>query len=222
MKRALSAAAMMAMVALLVPLMATARKNEANPNLTIEATPGVQVWPRQVTISGTLKGPDNASKTVELGENPFPLSGGFKPVGTTTTDDKGDYSFQVVPQEHTNYRTRVTDVQPAEISGAVTVRSRMKVTRRVSDRTPPDGGTITFSGRVGPAHEGMDVLIQRRRRNGSWRTMTTAPLGAEQSDGTSLYSTELEINRDGVWRAKVLSDADHLGNKSHRVRIDAI
>lgn len=221
MKRALSAAvAVLAVGALLAPLAAPAKKNNANPALTIEAQPGVQVWPRQVTISGTLRGPDNAGKMIELGENPFPLTGGFKSVGTTTTDDKGDYSFQVTPQEHTNYRTRATEAQPPEVSGAVTVRSRMKITRRVSDRTPPDGGTITFSGRVGPAHEGNDVLIQRRRPSGTWKTMTSTPLGAAQSDGTSLYSTEVEINRDGAWRARIRSDADHFGNKSRRVRFD--
>ncbi len=221
MKRVLSAAvAVLAVGALLAPLAATARKNNSNPNLTIEASPGVQVWPRQVTISGTLHGPDNAGKTIELGENPFPLTGGFKSLGTTTTNDKGEYSFQVTPQEHTNYRARATDVQPPEVSGAVTVHSRMKITRRVSDRTPPDGGTITFSGRVGPAHEGNDVLIQRRRASGTWKTMTSTPLGVAQSDGTSLYSTEVEVSRDGVWRARVRADEDHFGNKSRRVRIN--
>jgi hypothetical protein len=196
------------------------RPGHQNPDLTIEAEPNVQLWPRQVTISGTLRGQDNAGKAIELGGNPHPFTGAFTSLETTTTDAEGDYSFQVTPDEHTSYRTRATDVSPREVSASEIVRSRMKITRRVSDRTPPDGGTITFSGRVGPAHEGMHVLIQRRRPSGTWRTMTTTPLGEALSDGTSEYSTEIEMNRDGVWRARIRADADHFGNKSRRVRIN--
>ena len=215
--------ATVATAALIVPLVATAdhRPGHKNPALTIEADPNVQVWPRLVTISGTLRGPDNANKTIELDANTYPFSGGFTSVGTTTTNDQGDYSFQQVKQQnHTTYRTRATDVQPRETSAEEIVRMRMKITRRVSDRTPPDGGTITFSGRVGPAHPGMNVLIQRRRPSGTWRTMTAAPLGQQLTDGTSAYSTEIEMNRDGTWRARVRADADHFGNTSRRVRID--
>lgn len=221
MRRALSALiAIAATGALLAPLVATAKKNEANPDLSIKAEPTVQVWPRQVTISGKLRGPDHAGKTIELGENPFPPTGGFSSVGTTTTDDQGDYSFQVMPQEHTQYRTRTTDVQPQEVSEAIPVYSRMKITRSVSDKTPPDNSTITFSGRVGPAHPGEHVLLQRRRPSGTWKTMTSTPLGPPQPDSTSIYSEEVQINRTGVWRARIKADEDHFGNKSRRVRIE--
>src|SRR5688500_15727303 len=104
MRRILSmTAAVVASVALLVPLVATAdhRPGHQNPDLRIEADPNVQVWPRQVTISGTLRGADNAGKTIELGANEHPFTGGFESVGTTTTDAEGDYSFQVMPTQHT-------------------------------------------------------------------------------------------------------------------------
>jgi hypothetical protein len=218
-----AAAAAVATAALIVPLVATAdhRPGHKNTALTIEADPNVQVWPRTVTVSGTLRGPDNAGKTIELDANTYPFTGGFTSVGTTTTNSQGDYSFPAVKlSNHTTYRARATNVQPRETSAEEIVRSRMKITRRVSDRTPPDGGTITFSGRVGPAHQGMNVLIQRRRPSGTWRTMTTAPLGPALSDGTSAYSAEIEMNRDGRWRARVRADADHFGNKSRRVRIN--
>ena len=222
MKRALSALiAVVATGALLAPLVATAKKNDANPDLTITAEPDVQIWPRQVTISGKLHGSDHAGKTIELEENTYPLTtGGFRSVGTTTTDAQGDYSFQVMPQEHTLYRSTTNGLQPAKVSGAITVRSRMKITRSVSDKTPPDNSTITFSGRVGPAHPGQHVLLQRRRPSGSWKTMTSTPLGPAQPDSTSIYSEEVQINRTGVWRARIKADEDHLGNKSHRVRIE--
>jgi hypothetical protein len=225
MKKALSAtAAVAASVALLAPLVATAdhragHKDTTNANLSIGADPLVQTWPRQVEISGRLQVQDNAAKTIELQANPHPFPGPFKEVATTQTNSQGEYTFMHRPDEHTNYRV-VADLNPDETSGEVTVRSRMKVTRRVSDRTPIDGQTITFSGRVGPAHEGTHVLIQRRRPSGTWKTMTSTPLGEAQADNTSLYSAELDMTRDGVWRARVRGDEDHRGNKSRRIRIN--
>ena len=225
MKRALFAtAAVAASVALLVPLVATAdhrpgHKDTTNPNLSIAADPLVQVWPRQVTISGRLSVPDNAGKTIELHANPHPFPGPFDQVATTTTDAQGDYSFRTRPDEHTVYRVRA-DLNPDETSGEVTVRSRMKVTRRVSDRTPADGQTITFFGRVGPAHEGIEVLIQRRRATGTWKTMTTTPAGEADANNHSPYSVDLEANKDGMWRARVRGDENHRGNRSRGIRID--
>ncbi len=221
MKRALSAAvAMTALAALIGPLGApAAKKDTSNPNLTIEVDPTIQTWPRQVTITGRLQSKDRANKTITVQANPHPFSGPFKPVGTTTTDANGDYTLRVKPDEHTNYRA-VADVTPRETSGEILVKSRMKITRRVDDRTPVDGQTITFSGRVGPAHEGQHVFLQRRRPSGSWKTITSTPLGPEQADETSIYSEEIVANRDGRWRAKVKADENHRGNKSRSVFID--
>jgi len=223
MKRALSAAAAITALAALTAVASADHRpghpDNTNPNLSIAADPLIQVWPRQVEISGRLQVQDNAGKTIELQANPHPFTGAFKEIDTTTTNSQGQYTFMTRPEEHTNYRT-VADLNPDETSGEITVRSRMKVTRRVNNRTPSAGDTITFFGRVGPAHEGMDVLIQRRRPSGTWKTITTTQLGEEQADNTSLYSTELEINRDGRWRAKVRSDEDHRGNKSRSVFIN--
>jgi hypothetical protein len=224
MKRALSAAAAMtALAALTVPLVATAdhrpgHQDTTNPDLTIAADPLVQRWPRQVEISGELRVQDDANKSIELQANPHPFTGSFKEVATTTTNSQGEYTFMTRPDEHTNYRV-VADLNPDETSGEVTVRSRMKLTRRVSDRTPPDGGTIVFGGRLGPAHEDYEVLIQRRRPSGTWKTMTTTQAGPPTDTNHSIYRTELEINRTGAWRAKVRADEDHLGTNSRRIRI---
>src|SRR5688572_26616019 len=225
MNRALSvAAATTALAALTVPLVATAdhrpgHGNNANPDLTIAADPLVQRWPRQVTISGDLRVQDDANKTIELQANPHPFPGPFDTIATTTTNEDGEYTFRTRPDEHTVYRVRA-DLNPDEVSGEVTVRSRMKITRRVSDRTPLDGETITFSGRVGPAHPGMDVLIQRRRASGTWKTVTTTPLGQADERNHSAYSEDIEMNRDGRWRARIRGDENHRGNKSRSIRIN--
>ena len=58
MKRALSATvAVVATAALITPLVATAKKDNTNPDLTIEIDPTIQTWPRQVAVTGRLQGP---------------------------------------------------------------------------------------------------------------------------------------------------------------------
>lgn len=223
MKRALSAAAAITALAALTTVASAdhraGHQDATNPNLTIAGDPLIQVWPRQVQISGRLTVQDNANKTIELQANPHPFQGAFKEVATTTTNSQGEYTFTTRPEEHTNYRT-VADLNPDETSGEITVKSRMKITRRVDDRTPVDGQTITFSGRVGPAHEGEHVLLQRRRPSGTWKTMTTTPLGPEQADDTSIYSEEVVAKRDGRWRARIKADENHRGNRSRSIRIN--
>ena len=194
-----------------------------NPDLSIAADPDIVPFGKTTTISGRLRVQDNAAKTIELGENPYPFTGNqqFKPVSTTTTDANGDYSFQVAPELHTNYRVRTRDVDPAEVSAPALVRVKMRITRRVSDRTPSRGEEVTFSGKVRPAHDGLSVLIQRRRPSGSWRTLQTAVLApGPATEDSSVYSTQVTINRDGVWRARIKADEHHLGNRSRRIRLN--
>jgi len=232
MRRALLATACaIAAAALLVP-MATAdhrpghkdqQPTGPNPDLTISADPNVIAFGKTTTISGRLRGQDNANKTIELGENPFPFRDNdrFKPVGTATTDANGDYSFQVTPELNTNYRVRTTDAATEEVSAPAFVRVRMRISRSVDDRTPDAGDTVTFSGKVVPAHDELNVLLQRRRPSGTWRTLAQVGLDpGPAGEDSSAYTHAIEINRDGVWRARIKRDADHLGNKSRRVRID--
>jgi hypothetical protein len=229
MKRALLAAvAVVATIALLSPLGATAdhrpghKDTAPNPDLTINADPDPVRFGKSTTISGRLRGQDNASKTIELEANPYPFDGSgnqFKSAGTTTTDANGDYSFTVTPELNTIYHVRA-QIDPEQVSADEFVGVRVRVFRAVSDRTPSRGETVTFSGKVFPDHDGDTVFIQRRRPSGTWKTMATTTLQDVAGKDESSYSHDIEISRDGVWRARVKRDEDHLGNKSRRVRID--
>lgn len=223
-----AAGAAAVMAALLVPLIATAdhrpghEQDGRNPNLSIASEPNPVLWGRPTTISGKLRGTDNTGKTIELEENPYPFSGQFKRVATTTTDAQGDYSFRALPGEHTHYRTVARLMpEPEETSGEESVLVRMRINRRVDDRTPARGQVVTFSGRVAPEHDGNTVLIQRRRPTGTWRTVATTTLENVPGDpNNSMYERGLAIFRDGVFRARIRADEDHLGNRSRRVRLD--
>lgn len=227
-----SCAAVAAGLALGVPFVATADHKPGhdkgppgggNQELTIFVEPNPVLWGRSATINGRLRGQDNAGKTIELQENPHPYPGPFKPVATATTNDRGDYSFRVRPAEHTKYRAVAKLAGAADVtSGEVLALVRMRVTRRVDDRTPRRGQAVTFSGTVKPEHDGRTVYLQRRRADGTWRTRARAKLAdaGPTNPNVSVYSRSLRIYRDGVWRARVRADANHLGNKSGRVRLD--
>ena len=225
MNRALLAtAAIVVTAALIAPLGMAAKppdKNPNNPNLSIQADPNPVRIGKTVTISGKLRGSDNSGKSIELQSDEFPFNGKFKPEGAAaTTDANGDYSFQVTPDRHTQYRSVAElNPNPDETSQALTVRVRMRITRLVDDTTPARGQTVTFSGVVTPEHDGLTVFIQRRRPTGTWKTMATSTLQQAPGDESS-YSQDVEIRRDGVWRTKVKADADHLGNHSRRIRLD--
>jgi hypothetical protein len=208
-----------------MPMIATAdhKPGHGNPgpnvgDPTISATPNPVVWGRSVRIAGRLKGGDNAGKTIELQHDPHPFGTTYEKVATTVTSADGVYAFSVLPDRNTNYRA-VAKLDPEQFSPNLQVGVRMRVTRQVSDTTPNAGQVVTFTGRVRPAHDGRTVYIQRRRSDGSWRTKATAVL-TDGGDVDSVYSQELRISRDGVYRVLVRTHDDHLGNRSRRVRLD--
>ena len=223
--KALAAATALAMTA---PLVATADHKPGHPakpppgtgNLSIAAAPNPVLFGRAVTISGRLRGGDNAGKTIVLQHDPYPYATEYnpRPVETTTTNADGDYTFTVTPEVNTNYRT-VARVDPEARSDNQTVGVKMRITRTVSDATPRRGQVVTFTGTVKPAHDGRTVYIQRRRSDGTWRTVATDRLDAAPGD-VSTYERDLRINRDGTFRVKVNTHADHIGNKTRRIRLD--
>jgi hypothetical protein len=97
----------------------------------------------------------------------------------------------------------------------VDVPVRLRVRIHVSDHTPSKRQRVRFSGTAGPAHDGAPVRVQRRRANGSWRTVAR-DAGTE----VSRYSRRVRIYRTGTYRVRVLSgDTDHLRGTSHKRKL---
>lgn len=82
---------------------------------------------------------------------------------------------------------------------------------KLSDTTPSKGARVRFYGSVRPAIDGR-VLIQRRGRNGRYKTVTRATL----EDGK--FSKRLRA-RAGVYRAVIGGTADHEDATSKPKRI---
>lgn len=207
------------------PLAANAAKPPKNPPgaapaLTITAKPTLLTYGRTATISGRLTGRNHGNRPVGLQRNPWPFRAFVDTRRVTRTASNGSYAFSVRPARHTRYRT-VTP-QPATVydtllrSPEVLVLVRLRVGIRLSDSTPRRGQRVRFFGSVAPKHNGRRVFVQRRRRDGRWRTVARS-LTRDASGNRSRYSRRIRVFRSGLYRVRVRGHADHRTGTS-RVR----
>lgn len=190
---------------------------QQNASLTISAIAPTITWGQATTVSGTLKGNDNAGQRVEIQALPHPFTGQWTTVDSTLTDAKGDYRDIRKPKRLTRFRTVVRDI----ISAEATVQVRIRVPRRVSDPTPSRGERVRFfSDGVAPAHDGATVRLQKRSPSGSWVTIRRTVLRDTGNAKFSRYSVRTRVRRDGVYRVRVPGDADHVRGTSSPRRLD--
>lgn len=211
MQRILPAIVAIAVVAVAMPVIARAdhkpghEPGQPKPpgvaDLTLAAQPNLTVFEGSTVLSGRLKGPDNAGKSVVLRADGFPFGNGFKDVATTT-DGKGDYTFTRRPARNTSYQAIVgTTVSPA-----VLVKVRIRMSLRVSDATPRVGQLVRFRGRACPPHDGLPVRIQRKTATGAFVTVRRTTLRG--STTCSTYTRRFRVYRDATYRI-TSDDADH-------------
>jgi len=81
----------------------------------------------------------------------------------------------------------------------------LKITLKASDSTPLAGKRVRLFGVVKPAHDGRKLQIQKRLRNGKFKTIATVRLHAASGD-KSTYSLKLRLAKDTVLRARVPSE----------------
>jgi hypothetical protein len=186
------------LVALALPILAAAApkpgKKPGNGALTIAAKPTTLVVGGATVISGRLRGPNNAGKTVALRGDGYPFNVGDAVVARTRTTANGSYSFTQRPERNTNYQV----VSGALRSGRVRVNVRFRVGFSVSDLTPRAGQVVRFKGRACPKSVGAVVSIQRKTTSGRFRTVRRTTLKAATT--CSVYSRRVRIRRDGTYR----------------------
>ena len=95
-----------------------------------------------------------------------------------------------------------------------------KITLAVSDRTPRAGRRVRFSGRVCPQHDGATLNVQRRARNGQWRTVAGTTLADIAGDDCSSYSRRVRVRRDGAYRTFLAEHDDHGAGISRPKRLN--
>lgn len=199
-----------------VPAVGVAQKVEQK--LSIATQPDTVTIGADLKVTGQLTGGtarDISAQNVTLRSDPFPYDGKFLRVETVETNDTGNYSFTTRPTSNARYRT---EAKGGVESALVTVPVRVRITRRVSDRTPRKGQRVKFSGKVGPPHDGKVARIQRRTSSG-WKNVARVTL-ADGGEVVSVYSKRVRITRSGRYRVHFdPADGDHVAGNSRKVRL---
>lgn len=178
-----------------------AKPPAATSSATIAAAPNPVTFGSPTTISGVVVGKHSSGATVSLQSRPFPYTGSFTTVASTTADATGHYRFSLAASVNTIYRVLAKTAPPAT-SPDVLVKVRVSVTLGVSTSHPAAGGRVRFSGFVLPAYNGKSVQIQRKTRTG-WKTVARATLVAATpvaGVARSKYSKRLSIRSSGTYR----------------------
>ena len=99
------------------------------------------------------------------------------------------------------------------------VGAPLKVTLAVSDATPLARQRVRVFGVVRPARDGQKVQIQKRLRNGKFKTIATTRL-KDAGAAKSIYSLRLRVSAYTVLRARVAGDDERASGLSHGRKLD--
>ena len=178
-------------------------KTQRQPlGVSLAATPNPIRISAATVLSGVLSGTGNSERRVQLQANPWPYTGGFKPVGNDQiTNAVGGFAFPLLSVGvNTQYRV-LMPAKPTVTSPIVVLQTAAKVTRHAKVRRGARRGRIHFFGRITPALDGRPVAIQKLRK-GAWVTIaqTTA---RHTSKGYSRYSKRVRQKHGGRYRVVV-------------------
>jgi hypothetical protein len=181
--------------------------------VTLAATPNPIRAGRATVLSGVLSGTGNDHRIVQLQANPWPYTGGFKPVGNNVqTDAAGNFSITLLSVDfNTQYRV-LMPAKPSVVSPIVVLGTTVKVTRHTKVRRGSRRGRVHFWGTVRTAHGGAVVVVIQKLRKGSWINIgqTTA---RDTGKGYARYSGHIRQKHGGRYRV-VAIDASGLHSPS--------
>ncbi len=95
----------------------------------------------------------------------------------------------------------------------------LSISLKLSDSTPLAGKRVRLFGVVKPARDGRKVQIQKRLRNGKFKTIATTRLKAAAGD-KSVYALRLRVTADTVLRARVAGDDEAATGLSRGRKLD--
>jgi plastocyanin len=95
----------------------------------------------------------------------------------------------------------------------------LAVTLKFSDSTPLAGKRVRLFGVVKPARDGRKVQIQKRLKNGKFKTIATTRLKAAPGN-KSVYALRLRVSADSVLRARVAGDGEAATGLSKGRKLD--
>jgi hypothetical protein len=178
----------------------------ASPTSTPVFTPNPVTFGQPVSVSGQIVGSDVAGAQVSLFGRPFPFTDPFTKFGNTVVaDSQGNYLFVLSSALTTSQFEVRGNTHPPFTSTVQTLQVASKITFGVA-RHVRKGRRVRFHGFVQPAQDGIVVLIQKRRRDGTFSNFAHTTLRHSSSPaGLSTYSIRKRLRRSGNFRAVVQS-----------------
>jgi hypothetical protein len=174
---------------------------------SLAATPNPVAAGGATTLTGALTGTGNDDRRIVIKSNPWPYTQGFLPVGNElVTNDDGSFTVPILSVPvNTQYVAQMV-ARPQVISAPVTVGTTLAVTRRLRVRKGERSGRLRFRGRITPAVDGEQVLIQKLRlSDGIWVTVGET-FARNAGDSFSRYRKTIRQRRGGRYRALVNVD----------------
>jgi hypothetical protein len=159
------------------------------------------------TLSGVLNGTYGDDRRIVIKSNPWPYAQGFLPIGNElVTNDDGSFSM-TLPAVAVNTQYIVQMVgRPEIVSAPITLGTTLNVTRRVRVNRGERRGRLRFTGRISPAVDGEQVLIQKLRlSDGVWETVAET-FARNGGASFSRYRKTISQRRGGRYRVVVNVD----------------
>ena len=172
--------------------------------LSVAATPNpVRGRRRHDARRRARPAPTDADRRIIVKSNPWPYTQGFLPVGNELiTNDDGSFSVPVLSVPvNTQFRVEMV-ARPDIVSTPLTVGATLDVTRRVKVTRGDRRGRLRFRGRISPAVDGEQVLIQKLRlSDGVWITVGET-FARNNGDSSSRYRKSIRQRRGGRYRVR--------------------
>lgn len=170
--------------------------------MSLTATPQYVRIGRSTNLTGILSGTGNANRRVRLERNVWPYAGWVPDGNIHLTAASGWFGFPILSVAvNTQYRV-VLVANPNTTSPVTVVGTQAKVTRHAKVRRFTRAGRIHFWGRVSPAIDGAQVLIQKVRGD-AFRTIKQSTT-THTRKGFSRYSVRVRQRRGGVYRVLIV------------------
>ena len=171
------------------------------------ATPNPVTAGGATTLTGVLTGTNSDDRRILVKSNPWPYTQGFLPYGNQlVTNADGSFSLPVLSVPVNTQFTVEMVARPDVVSAPLLVGATLKVTRRVHVRRGERSGRLRFRGRIRPAVDGEQVLIQKLRlSDGVWVTVAET-FARNGGDSFSRYRKTIRQRRGGRYRVLVNVD----------------
>jgi hypothetical protein len=174
---------------------------------SVAATPNPVQAGGATTLAGTLFGTNSDDRRIQVKSNPWPYTQGFMAFGNQlVTNADGSFSVPILSVPvNTQFIVEMV-AKPAVVSAPLTIGAVLHVTRRVKVTRGDRRGLLRFRGRISPAVDGEQVLIQKLRlSDGVWLTVGET-FARNNGDSSSRYRKTIRQRRGGRYRVLVNVD----------------